>query len=297
MKVLVTGNCQARPVSNLLQSSAAVDVMPPIVLHLAQEADRGRHLDLLLEADVIVAQQTADTFQIPHLRSSELKQLEKPVVIWPNIFWATQQPFLRYITHSNLGRMLGPFEGMHDLRIFCSWAVGVSDESHLSDYFGAEYIKSVSNQSIQDLRKRERSCDVSISDFLVENAKDKRLFFTFNHPTKIVLQELVKKIIAFLDLPLRQEEISTKPTEPLGRYIVPSIWPEEQTWFQGDSVSIGDNGVVTRNPGPPQKYTFKDLCDLFHAIYEKNQAFLELQKLRLTPVMDVDRAWLKMVQH
>ena len=166
MKILVVGNCQARPLSNLLTEVAGCDILPPIILHLAHETDSDTHLPLLAEADVILAQQTADTFRVPYLRSEAIRARDKKVLVWPNVFWAVQQPFLRYFTHADYGRILGPLEAMHDLRIYGRWLASKGLLPDLESRLDAGFAAGVQAASLRSLQAREAGCDVSISDFL-----------------------------------------------------------------------------------------------------------------------------------
>lgn len=68
-KLLVIGNCQARPLSKMLESTGYFDCLEPIILHLAKSSQYKEHLAQIEAADIVLAQNTADNFAVTHLRS------------------------------------------------------------------------------------------------------------------------------------------------------------------------------------------------------------------------------------
>ena len=242
----------------------------------------------MAEADVILAQNTADNFRLPHLRSTAIKKNRPGTLIWPNIFFSGQQPFLRYFTHLDQGRLMGPLEALHDLRLFAQWARdrGVFQSDPIDETAFAGQVRQV---SISQLLKRETYCDVSISDFICDNLDRDRLFFTFNHPSRLVLSELVRRLAVELSLDI---DIPPGP-ESLNRYIVPSLWPGETAMtaddgYQGDDYALEDTGLVRRLPGRPRKYSLTELVQAFHEVYDHNPAFRDLARLRFTPSFQFD---------
>lgn len=69
IRLLVIGNCQARPVSRILGQTGRFDCLEPIILHLAADDMRAEHEPRIASADLILAQATVDTFPVAHLRS------------------------------------------------------------------------------------------------------------------------------------------------------------------------------------------------------------------------------------
>ncbi|MGL6211359.1 MAG: hypothetical protein ACRC14_16165, partial [Paracoccaceae bacterium] len=60
-KLLVIGNCQARPLNNILVAAAPdLEKTPTIILHLAKGEAPDLHKRALDQADLIVAQATID---------------------------------------------------------------------------------------------------------------------------------------------------------------------------------------------------------------------------------------------
>ena len=52
----------------------------------------------------------------------------------------------------------------------------------------------------QILREKEKTCNVKIVDFIIDNYKNAKLFTTHNHPTYIIIKEMSKQIIQLLNI-------------------------------------------------------------------------------------------------
>lgn len=53
-------------------------------------------------------------------------------------------------------------------------------------------------QSIQKLRIKESNCDIKISDFIINNIRNHKLFYTQNHPTPYLFENISKQILDIL---------------------------------------------------------------------------------------------------
>ena len=59
-------------------------------------------------------------------------------------------------------------------------------------------VKNHVENSFEQLKKREWTCDLNISDFISDNYKRKQLFMAPDHPIPIVVLELVHRILKFM---------------------------------------------------------------------------------------------------
>ena len=167
MKILVIGNCQARPLGSLLAHSTDHEVLEPIILHLSKADEEEAHMARIAQADLVLAQATAPVFQPAHLRSDVLREgLPGQVIVWPNVFFAGQHPYLRYLTHTRIGRVLGPMEATHDIRVVNAWFQDRHGMSFNAAVSAPDYEQQVYDTSLRDLRGREANCDVTISDLI-----------------------------------------------------------------------------------------------------------------------------------
>lgn len=276
MKILVIGNCQARPLSQLLCDGNLNTALKPIIVHLAKPDDVLRDRALMSEADIIVAQNTAKSFEPEHLRSNKVKEeYNDKTIIWPNVFYIGQTPYLRYVTHKTAGRLIGPLEAYHDLRFLSNW---------YSERLGISYpeieidVDEVSAKSLDELQRREAQCDIEISDIIENYGTLKRIFFTFNHPSRLILEALAKRIAEKAGI--KRQEVSKTKWEPLGRIVPPSIFDNPP---RADSQFMG---LVTNDEGRIVRYTYSEesLCKAFFDLYDKSINYLaDPASLRITP--------------
>ena len=278
-RVVVVANCQARPVAQILSVCTEAQVGDPIILHLARAEEEIQHRQAFESADLILAQLTTDGYKPGHVASqSLLAQYSGKVIIWPNLFYSGQQPFLRYLTLPAGGRVLGPLESYHDLRILRRWASARGVDDVKSDD-SAEFNH---RRSLDDLRQREARCAVGVADLIEQLHGQRRLFFTFNHPTAWLMERMCERLCAVAGLPFTYA--STFKSEPLARIVAPSIWqdwPGQALPYRGQAVSYEAAGKVAlreiRNWGPEELETeFFKAYD--HVLSEANWS-----ALRYTP--------------
>lgn len=279
IKILVIGNCQARPVAKLLaKNSSQIDALQPIITHLSRPEMEIEHLKQFNHADFILAQLTQDTFSVPHLRSKYIKeQFPNKTFIWPNIFSASQQPFLRYVTHRlKKIRIQGPLEAYHDLRILSSWY-----ENHGQKQLKLPVEDSVHRTSLEQLQDRERFCDVKVSDLIATNLDRKRLFFTFNHPTLWLLVKMLERLVDLT--PFKVEFNNLQSNEPLGRIIAPSIFDNcDDAIYQGPMIQL--KSKVEIHSGPAVQYNYERLRNTFFEAYtNQGELLFDFDNLNYTP--------------
>lgn len=266
-------------------------ILDPVILHLAKEDQEQEHRNRLAEADIVLAQLTSDQYHIPYLRSNVIKhQLGDRSIIWPNIFYAGQQPYLRYFSSACGGRLLGPLEAMHDLRIYARWRASRGLTGPFpEDFVNQEFERSVQQTSTEDLRKKEAGCDVEISDIISSERSSDRQFFTFNHPARVILEVLSNRILSKLgeNGPVEWNDGS----EPLARYLVPSSWQAETApEYKGNPCLINEDGSVSIEP-TPTIYTSSELEEAFFEIYDSSSIFLKPSLIRRTPNFVFDPQW------
>jgi len=275
-KITVIGNCQARPLANILRSNTHLDVSHPIILHLANSDDSEEHEKTLADADLVLAQATSDAFEPSHLRSASLKQqFPEKVIVWPNIFYLGQTPYLRYLTHPKLGRIMGPLDAYHDLRLLHEWYILRFGRPILSAEFDP---LRIAMRSLENLKLKESACDVHISDLIVEHVTYQQLFFTFNHPKKWLLVQLAQRISRLAEFKLPPPEKQSK--EPLDLIIPPNTLQDLGTpnaQFKGMDLS-------DQSPKPGKLYTAQELRSVFFQTYDRiTEHLADPDTLRFTP--------------
>jgi hypothetical protein len=293
MRIQVVANCQARPVTEILRELVPhLELQDSLIVHLSKDADRQTQLEQIGQADVIFAQLTTDGFRPEHLSTRALQtRFGNKVIVWPNIFYLGQQPYLRYFTHPQEGRLIGPLEALHDLRLFSSWQRTGQVSPDVLNEHDQGFIAALRNESRLALQEKETSCDVIISDFIANHENHKPIFFTFNHPTRFILTEMSRRLLGAIGMAPNQV---TKPTvsEPLGRYQVPSTWSLPEGLVQGDNTRILPNGVLERLPGPPKQYNIPELCQAYQHLYDNRPIYRTPEQIRLTPATPLNAGFI-----
>jgi len=281
-KIVVIGNCQARPVCQILGARTGAQMLEPIILHLAREEDESRNCAAIESADLILAQLTSSDFRPVHLASQHLAEnYAAKTFIWPNIFYCGQQPFLRYITSHERGRILGPLESYHDLRLLRRWALARGVDA-IGDFDEASVVDLNHRVSLDQLRQRETSCNVGVADLIEKYHDQRRLFFTFNHPVMWLMEQMCEQFSAAVNL--RYDAATPFKNEPLARIVGPSIWqewPGEALPFRGQVVSYAPNGRVVVEG--VRLYTESELEAEFFRTYDHIAPGLNWRKMRYTP--------------
>lgn len=285
MRAIVIANCQARPVSELIKGmQPALQIADPIILHLADAADAERHLEVLARTDYIFAQLTSDTFKPDHLATPSLRAtFPGKVIVWPNIFYVGQQPFLRYFTHPDGGRMLGPCEAMHDLRFYRSWLRTGRVEPDAVLQADPELVEQTARESLAALRRRDALADVPVADLIGEDPRSVPMFFTFNHPRRALLAKVAKRLLEKAGFGADASP-SLGSREPLGRYRVPGIDTAEQLY--------GDPWPTAIGARQPRSYSLTDLTAAFQELYDADPRFRNPSRIRLTPAIGWEQEFL-----
>lgn len=289
MILSITGNCQARPLSQLFEQVDVIKKVNTFVLHLSNEDSFKEDKKVLDQSDLIIAQKTNKNFKPNHLNSYWLKkQYKDKVLIWPNIFFMGQQPFIRYIT-SSLGRLKGPLDDYHDIRILLDWleSRGMINESI---NFIPTYVEDSYRLGLDSLKIKEYDCDVIISDLVKKYNHKELLFYSFNHPSSFLLMKLFDRLLLklrgrFYDInELNLQDISFKKDEPLATYIMPSNWPDH----------IANNSFRGLNQSTLSikkfiNYSLDDLEKAFFKFYDLNLLDkVDLKTIRFTPSIKND---------
>jgi hypothetical protein len=143
--------------------------------------------------------------------------------------------------------------------------------------------QAVHMKSVDELKRKESSCDVTISDIIEDRHLDTRLFFTFNHPTLFLIDTMVIRLAEASGL-IYLSRASDAP-EPLDRIVVPSVWhewPGNRLPFRGPKVNPTVAPYV--QDGPPLHYDMDEVRDLSMQCYDAQaEVISDPGCLRLTP--------------
>ena len=207
MIITLIGNCQATPLADIIRSVVSekiiIDVLP---VNQLKKEDEYNTVNRIKRSDVIVTQPIQHTYHLDFLRTNNIKNyFQKDIVTIPNLFFRGYTPDLAYIT-VNKKRVQSPIGDYNHRVIFENW----KNKTSLSELESLLTIDDVearhrecfttASSSLNDLNVRERDLTITISEYIKKHWTDKRLFYTFNHPTTHLLSILSKYIINHLNL-------------------------------------------------------------------------------------------------
>lgn len=141
----------------------------------------------------------------------------------------------------------------------------------------ATYLENVGS----DIRNREATCDIKVSDFIDSHWQTDRLTFTFNHPSRFLLEHVCREIAKVCGLNTRND-LGKKNNEPLGKIVPPSdlAFPSQESYV---GVKLDSTGGIVM-PISPQHYSWSELRQAAMLAYDKQTwRLMQTANLRLTP--------------
>ena len=275
-KVIFLGNCQAQAFESLsayLGLKIEVIGVPPI--WLLNGNDRDNLLRKFEEADFIFSQRLSDTYPFELLRNAALREAYgSKVVVWPNIYFDGYFPGIRYL-YNQSGKVTGPLSDYHFQWIMDGWRMERSIEETVGvvcDFSKWSGEPDFVERSLNELRDREKVVDVTISDYVRDNFRTKKLFYTMNHPKTVVLAEMLKRIVTSVGLECKPEHLEgyayhlqqiNLPAFPIFQQRYMAVFKEEDV-FKGVTADQENEGLETK----PAFYDYVSLVERFYRIYD-----------------------------
>lgn len=215
-KVVVVGNCQARPIGALLEKmSDEIEVTKIAIVHLLKSDQQEDYRSSFEEADFIVAQLVSDDYACSFVRTIELeKKFSSKLIKIVNLFSYKDTPYLRNLP-KNLRISQAPFGDYHFPVVYEKWKAGINELEVIEQLNNWDTEYDDDHGYLDQLKQRELQVSVAISDFIEGNTE--RLFHTFNHPCNNLLLEYTKRILRTMSLPISNSDPLIKG-EFLGQY-------------------------------------------------------------------------------
>ena len=274
-KIVLIANCQARPISSILRNHYNAIVDEPIIVHLAKDDDAAECLSILNSADYIISQFISKTYPCNFVRSESIKEkFGEKVILIPNLYYRGYNPDLRGIRLKGKGVLSGPLGDYHSQIFVDAWLRNDSPLEALQHYNSMTYWRDhygdVASKSLEELKRRESDLDIKITNFIRRHQADKHLFYTYNHPSRVLLLRLVKRIAKRLGLE-PNDTIADNNREPLGRLRAP-IHPFTQ--HQLGLTFKGPDQYQGNDPDQPMShfeyYSPEKMIEAFFKLYNQH---------------------------
>lgn len=256
-KVVVVGNCQARPIAALLEAmSDEIEVTKVAIVHLLQNDQEQEYAPFFEDADVIIAQLVAPNYPCEFVRTELLENsYSNKLVKIVNLFCYADTPYLRNLPKKLRG-VESPFGDYHFPTVFECWEKG-EDINTAVLALNKQGSTAKQTDSYDELAVRELQADVAIVDY-IKNSKQ-RLFHTFNHPCNSLLLEYSRRILNCLNI--KEKKSSYHSTgDFLGQFV---------PFFINDD---GCQHKLTKNKKAIIK-TSQELVSEFYCFYQKNAIY------------------------
>lgn len=233
-------------------------------------------------SDFIFAQRVAENYPCTFIRTDDLKKKwGAKIIVWPNIFYRGYNPELIYLRIPNSHTLRGPLGDYHNQTFLECWKNGLSIADTLNFHNSIDYnfkkYGDIPAYSLAELRGREADCDIKISKYIKKSLNQRRLFFTFNHPTIELLSYTAKSLINSAGVkPDKIDAIGS--SEPLGQVQPPTNpWVSKSYGFDIDADNVwkgftvkGINGNVV-TIGKSHEYSNEEIVEVFFQIYSANK--------------------------
>ena len=265
-KAAILANCQGQSIAHLLKKNdvfaKAFDLLPLNPIHLLKESDAPKIHELVSSLDLLIHQPIGPHYGV--FSSDNIVKSMKPdscSISFPVLFFSGYNPetvYMKNIAGKTIQEM-----GYNDLNIMKLFLAGFSpqdivDQIISEDFYSHAFILNNYEQSINSLKEREKDLDVKISQFINNFAKERRLFFSMNHPTNEVLQKVTAQILSLLSIPFVNLNL---PKELLGKTRL-FVYPSVRNIL---GLSWNDSIMVDL-----KSYTLEDYVARFVTLYEKN---------------------------
>ena len=164
------------------------------------------------------------------------------LVVVPNAYFTGYFPKMFYLKTSDGENVSKYGIDYHDKNILEFYYLENNNNDNVNrlvnNYYDINYynqIESLSNieQSIINLEKREKFCDIIISDYIAKEYRNVKLFNTINHPTthlmKIIVNRLLKHLAVEVDISFNEEVLNT------------TIFPIDRSTYHNCSMNFINN--------------------------------------------------------
>ncbi len=210
LKFAVYANCQGSGIAKTLlenkEFSEKYEFCTVKPIQNLKQAHYNSVVSIIKEVDLFIYQPIQETKNRPAILSSGhmIKQL-KPganIISVPSLYFDGYFPHLQ-----SLNQISSVLNKVHDYFIAYAYAKGKTQQETL-EILQSEtlYPKRVSEnlfqRSLKNLNQREQqeNINIKVSNFIEENYRNEKLFFQFNHPSRVLLKFVATSILKQLGI-------------------------------------------------------------------------------------------------
>jgi len=293
--IAIIGNCQARPLAEMMKAVYDVTIETIAIVHLLRSDQEREYTGPFERADFVLAQSVSDSYPCEFVRKNALiDRYGEKVFIWANLYFSGYNPELMYVRPAAGAHLVGPLGDYHLAPIVAGYQEGLSVErcaKRLGDtgWNRLQYEGAV-ERSLEELRRRESHAGAPVADLVEAHWTSRRLFYTFNHPSAFLLLEYAYRIGTKLGLTIKRQSGWSPLNEPLGKFVVPTnpfvledyrVSVDDSPMFRGIGVDFDNDGKPMPQQRQTQYYSSEELIQCFYRVYDSKRDLISRVSLDL----------------
>ena len=203
MRLAIIGNCQSSVLKSYINANIDyvefIDI--PAIHTIQQDSNKIKLIFRELETvDYVISQPLSKNFNELSIDSLR-KHFSEKLIIIPGIYFLGYHPDLVYLKSKDAKTYKTKNFDYHELSIVYSYLKGYNIEQAIAlpqiANLSSIDIKEIWDITLNNLIDKEQECDIAISDYILQNEK-KILFFSFNHPSNLVMNAMSERIIKYI---------------------------------------------------------------------------------------------------
>jgi len=217
INILFFGNCQTKALKDTLNLNTDKYKLQNISCYKCS-INKEDFTKLIRDANIIITQPLCDNYRnLDYLNTKYIvntASLSTNIIIFNSCYFDFYYPDMKYKKHNNT-RISFPCDYHYQFIVDC-YMSNITVSEYIDEFVNNKNLISKATllnraeNSIYKLRKRDIDIInnysqvnvkfISIADYIEDNYRDKLLFHSVNHPTKIIFQFLSHEIIKCLNL-------------------------------------------------------------------------------------------------
>lgn len=217
--IIVLGNCTHWSIGEALRESGFFGAVSSAVLFSMTADERDKLAEQIDDFDIVVSLEHGNW--VGPLATSVLRsRLGEKLITLPTPFFSGIHPDMAYLKYGGeIARCAAVMGDYHSALILEEVKSGFSTEDIVRRYvsgesFGRLDVVGIWNDSLAELKEREKNTDIKLSDFIEQSAENGSIeaqFLSFNHPTEGLINHIASQVIQLLtgnsvDKPLMTRE-------------------------------------------------------------------------------------------
>jgi hypothetical protein len=220
LKLVIVGNCQITYLGERLRQGLQQnsEIYIPKAIHLISEEGITELHQKVAKCDYLVVQPIGDNYRGSiGLGTNHLKNIlrnDAQSIVIPNLYFGGLFPTFGYLSDKNDNRILTrdklwegrkpPFADYHDYLMVISANKGFSSSEFISlvnSSLPVKFIEKLFDDSYNELKKRDRVCDVKATESLGSADFSASNFSSFNHPSNALMDKVSTSILEQAGIP------------------------------------------------------------------------------------------------